>query len=300
MKTKKQISIFVGLSCAIAWSVFALIPLLHLSYGTGSSVIILAAMMFAPAASNILTRLITKEGFKNLYLKPQFKGKIKLYVASFFGPSLLLLFSGALYFLLIPTAFDPDLTQIKALLALQGPKNMGIPSFLLIAVAQIVVIGPVVNLIPTLGEELGWRGYLLPKLRLITSDRKAFIISGVIWGVWHFPAIILGHNYGTSYVLYPYLGIIAMILFCIVLGIIEGYVTIKTGNVICAAMIHSTVNAGAALPLLLAKEGYNTLLGPAITGLVGGLPFIVLALFLFWKSGTQSEKETVLTSGSAL
>ena len=79
-----------------------------------------------------------------------------------------------------------------------------------------------------------------------------------------------------------------MIVFCVVLGMIEGYISIKLQSAIPAAMIHSTVNAGAALPLYLIKGSYNTLLGPAITGLVGGLPFIILAVILFIKAGKMT------------
>ncbi|HBV86542.1 MAG TPA: hypothetical protein DEF42_07790 [Desulfosporosinus sp.] len=55
-----------------------------------------------------------------------------------------------------------------------------------------------------------------------------------------------GHNYGAEYIGYPWLGILAM--------------------------IHSTVNAGAALPIYLAGSGYNPILGPSMAGLVGGIP----------------------------
>lgn len=69
------------------------------------------------------------------------------------------------------------------------------------------------------------------------------------------------------------------------LGIIEGYATIALKSVIPTTMIHSTVNAGAALPMLLAKAGYNPLMGAlAITGLVGGIPFIIVAFILFLKA----------------
>ena len=97
----------------------------------------------------------------------------------------------------------------------------------------------------------------------------------------------MGHNYGTGYWGYPWLGILAMIVFCVVLGTIEGYISIKLQSAIPAAMIHSTVNAGAALPSIFAKSGYNPLLGPAITGLVGGLPFIVLAVILLIQAGSK-------------
>ena len=167
-------------------------------------------------------------------------------------------------------------------------KGVSAVTMLIISILQVVIIGPIINIIPTMGEELGWRGYLLPKLREFFSDRMALVITGVVWGIWHLPAIVMGHNYGTNYIGYPWLGILAMIIFCVVLGIIEGYATIKLKSAVPAAMIHSTVNAGAALPILLAKGGYNTLLGPAITGLVGGIPFIIVAV-LFVKIGHKGS-----------
>ena len=161
-------------------------------------------------------------------------------------------------------------------------------TLLLITILQVVIIGPVINIIPTLGEELGWRAYLLPKLRLLLSDRAALVVTGLIWGLWHAPVIAMGHNYGTSYAGYPWLGILMMVVFCVWLGIIEGYMTIKLNSVIPAAMIHSTVNAGAGLAILMAREGANPLLGPAITGLIGGMPFILVAVILLKKAGNQT------------
>jgi hypothetical protein len=76
-----------------------------------------------------------------------------------------------------------------------------------------------------------------------------------------------------------------MIVFCVVLGIIEGYTTIRFESVIPAAMIHSLVNAGAGFPVLLATSGYNPLLGPSITGLAGMIPFAALAVILLIKTG---------------
>jgi membrane protease YdiL (CAAX protease family) len=286
--TKKRIILFVALVMVSGWIIFLLIPFLGLTYGQGSSVVILAGAMFTPALSSILTRLITKEGFQNMYLRPNFKGHIKEYLLVFFGPTILLFLSGVVYFLIFPATFDPELTVLKASAASSG-SGLSAYSLLLIAVLQVIIIGPIVNIVPTMGEELGWRGYLLPKLREFFSDRAALVITGIVWGVWHIPVIAMGHNYGTGYIGYPWLGILAMIVFCVVLGIIEGYASIKLESAFPAAMIHSSVNAGAALPILLAKAGYNTLLGPAITGLVGGLPFAILAVLLFTKAGNQHQ-----------
>lgn len=284
---KKRLIIFIVLTIVIAWIVFLLIPICGLTYGSGFSVVILAAAMFAPALCNILTRLITKEGFSNMYLRPHFKGHMKTYLLVFFGPTVLLFLSGAVYFLIFPSAFDPELTALKGMVASGGNQGLNASTLLIVQVLTVVIVGPIVNIIPTMGEELGWRGYLLPKLRMFLSDRAALVITGAIWGFWHLPVIVMGHNYGTGYWGYPWLGILSMIVFCVVLGIIEGYISIKLQSAIPAAMIHSTVNAGAALPIYLLKGSYNALLGPAITGLVGGLPFVVLAVILFIKADSK-------------
>lgn len=293
---KKRLILFITLTIVLAWVVFLLIPLCGLTYGSGTSVIILAGAMFVPALSSIFTRLITKEGFKNMYLRPHFKGHIKQYLLVFFGPTVLLLLSGVIYFLIFPGQFDPELTVLKPSADATG---LSVSALLIIQIAQIAVIGPVINIIPTMGEELGWRGYLLPKLRELFSDRVALVISGAIWGVWHLPVIAMGHNYGTGYPGYPWLGILAMILFCVVLGTIEGYISIKLESALPAAMIHSTVNAGAGISLCMVKSGYNTLLGPAITGIVGVLPFLAVAVLLFIKAGNLSASKTNLLQQTA-
>ncbi|MDF2514596.1 MAG: putative amino terminal protease family protein, partial [Herbinix sp.] len=250
---KKRLIIFVALTIAIAWIIFMLIPICGLTYGSGLSVILLAAAMFVPALSSILTRLITKEGFKKMYLRPNFKGNIKHYLLIYFGPTVLFLLSAAFYFLIFPGQFDPDLTVLKELAASTGKPGLSASTLLITQVLQLAIIGPVINIIPTLGEELGWRGYLLPKLRMFFSDRSALVITGAIWGIWHLPVIVMGHNYGTDYPGYPWLGILAMIVFCVMLGTIEGYISIKLESVIPAAMIHSALNAGAGLPLYMIK-----------------------------------------------
>ncbi len=280
---KKRVILFVALTFVIAWIIFLLIPLRGLTYGKVTSIVIIAVAMFVPALSSILTRLITKEGFGDMYLRPHFKGNMKRYLLVYFGPAALLFLSAAVFSLISPGWFDPELTTLKNSAAHMG--GLTTNNLLLIYMVVIIIIGPLINIIPTLGEELGWRGYLLPKLRMLLSDRAALVITAIIHGAWHIPVIVMGHNYGTRYIGYPWLGILAMMVFIFWLGIIEGVVSIKLDSVVPAAMIHSATNAGAGLPMLLAKGGYNPILGPAVTGLIGGLPFMVLAVVLLMKTG---------------
>ena len=64
-----------------------------------------------------------------------------------------------------------------------------------------------------MGEELGWRGFLLPKL-LPIGQWKAILVSGLIWGFWHAPVIAQGHNFPR----HPYWGILVMMFACMLLG----------------------------------------------------------------------------------
>ncbi|MGE5678623.1 MAG: hypothetical protein ACM3ZR_11265, partial [Pseudomonadota bacterium] len=132
MAAKKRLIIFIVLTIVIAWIVFLLIPILGLTYETGLSVVILAAAMFVPALSSILTRIITKEGFGNMYLRPHFKGHIKDYLLVYFGPTVLLFLGGVVYFLIFPGSFDPELTALKGLIAASGKHGLNASSLLLV------------------------------------------------------------------------------------------------------------------------------------------------------------------------
>lgn len=63
----------------------------------------------------------------------------------------------------------------------------------------VLVYGPVINLFFAIGEEIGWRGFLYPALRQRMSTLPACLLVGAIWGLWHTPINLMGHNYGTSY-----------------------------------------------------------------------------------------------------
>lgn len=280
--TKKRVYLFIILVIGLGYFTFSLIPILGLTYGEPSSIIILTVGMFTPTISSLLVRLITNEGFEQLYLKPNLRKNLKFYVGIYFIPTLLVLLSGLLFFLIFPENFDSEFTFLKA-----SAPNQNVMTLLILSIAQIIVVGPIINIIPTLGEEIGWRAYLLPKLQELVGKQKAIVISALVWGLWHAPVIIMGHNYPKGYFGYPYLGILVMVLFCLMLSVLESYTFFKTESVIGAAMIHSTINASAALPIIVSKGSINPLLGPAITGLFGAIPFIIVAIILFVRIGKK-------------
>ena len=288
----KQIGIFLLITFVLTYGteIFGIMPL---AGGTEEQEAMVAqsmisSVMFLPAIGALLTRLITKERItaRTLMLNIELKKDLKYYGLMWFGFALLILFGAALYFLIFPNQFDANLGYMQAVADAQGLEatQTDLQQAVLMQIVVGVLLAPFVNLINCFGEEWGWRGFLLPKLLKQFKVVPALILNGLIWGLWHAPLTIMGHNYGIGYPGYPVTGILAMCLFCIVTGIILSYVTIKTKSCIPAIMGHGTLNGFASAGILFSslEHPYNVFLGPAPTGLIGGLGFIALAGFLLY------------------
>lgn len=273
----KSIVLFCVLAFAPVWLVSLVLLARGMSAGGVGLTLLFAGFMFMPALSSILTRLICREGFQDMYLRPRFRGNFGRYALSWLLPIGLTLLGAALFFLLYPQWFDPSLSMLRA----QGITDEAMP-LMLVTNGILMLFGPVLNLIPALGEELGWRGYLLPKLAMRMGRRKATLLSGVIWGLWHAPMIALGHNFGFGYAGYPWTGILLMTLFCVLFGSFLSWLTFKSGSAILAALAHGGLNAVASIGILFALPAYNALLGPAPVGLIGGIPVLLSGILFFF------------------
>lgn len=246
--------------------------------------LVLAVSMFFPALSVLLTRLITKEGFKNSMLVPKTgRRSIPYFLMGWFGPTVLTIIGAIVYFVIFPNSFDPGMGAISAILAAQGLEATEalVTMTMVSQIAMGILLSPLLNALPCFGEEWGWRGYLLPKLQNDLKLMPTLLLSGVIWGLWHLPATILGHNYGTGYPGYPVTGILAMCAFCVVMGILFSYLTIRTGSCLPAVLAHGSLNGFASAGILFTDgTNINPFIGPVPTGIIGGSAFIVCAILI--------------------
>lgn len=137
-----------------------------------------------------------------------------------------------------------------------------------------LLAGCTINAVAAFGEEYGWRNYMVDALRG-KGFWKAALVIGLVWGIWHAPLILMGHNYPQ----HPVLGVGMMCIFCVLLGIIELYFVLKTGSVIPAALIHGVVNAIAGTTLFLVQGGNDLTVG--MSG-VSGFIAIALVIFFIW------------------
>lgn len=252
---------------------------------SGAAVMLaVGAGMFFPAIGVVITRLLTGEGFKNLWFKPMsFKRTWLYYVIGWLGPILLVAVGALVYFLLFPNDFDPSMASFVDTMAIQLQSvGQSVPTdseLRQIALMQLglVFVAPLLNVFTCFGEEWGWRGYLLPHLMERHSVSFSVITSGIIWGLWHAPITVLGHNYGLGYPGWPVTGILAMVCFCVVIGCFFSWMTLRAQSCLPAVLAHGALNGCANAPLMFAAAP-NPFVGPAPTGIVGGVGFIMAAI----------------------
>ncbi len=199
--------------------------------------------MMIPAAAHLITRLVTNEGFGGTYLGVHFKRRAGYWAASVIIPLLegiaALILLWALF--LKGTAFGDAYPNINM---------QSVGAYLLQLSFSIIIF------FPAFGEEWGWRGYMMPKLFELMPRPAAIVVGGVIWGLWHAPLTVAGHNFGVDYPGYPFAGIGLMCLFCVLMNCILTLVTEKTGSIYPAAfmhMIHNNMNTAALLSLFASE-----------------------------------------------
>ncbi|SET65957.1 CAAX protease self-immunity [Natronincola peptidivorans] len=140
--------------------------------------------------------------------------------------------------------------------------------FILMMIIQSLAAGLTINAVAAFGEELGWRGYLYKALESWGFWRMSLFI-GFIWGIWHGPVIMQGHNYPS----HPIAGVFMMTAFCILISPLFTFIRFKTGSVIAASFSHGVINAIAAVSIMYILGGNEI-----INGIMGVSGFIVLAI----------------------
>jgi len=289
---KRRVFIFLGFAFGIAWLTALAIALtggLVASPKVAGSltlalILMAVPMMGAPAIAHVLTRLVTREGWRDMWLRPNFRRGWRYWALAWILPALLTVLGGALYFLFMPSDFDPQLGVIQRMLAGSPTEKVLSPwAVMAIQTLQAILIAPLINSLFTFGEEFGWRAYLMPKL-MVLGSRKAMLISGVIWGVWHWPVIFMGYEYAFNYPGSPWAG---PLLFCWItlgFGTLLSWLAWRGKSVWPAVIGHAAINGIAGLSALALNGQPNMLIGPTPVGVIGSIGFSILAVILLFRS----------------
>lgn len=141
-------------------------------------------------------------------------------------------------------------------------------------------LNTLVSAVPAFGEELGWRGFLQSALSPLGFWRMS-LLSGVLWGLWHAPVILLGYNFERP----DLLGVLAMVVFCVLVGTLLHWLRAICHNVWVAAVAHGAVNTVSGVTLLFLPEGadvlWTTVLGAPGWIVLGALIAVMASFGLF-------------------
>ncbi|MCF8277575.1 MAG: CPBP family intramembrane metalloprotease [Flavobacteriales bacterium] len=158
--------------------------------------------------------------------------------------------------------------------------------FMLILFATGIVAAFTVNLPFMFGEELGWRGLLLKETQQL-GFLKSNLLIGLLWGLWHAPIILMGHNYPE----YPVIGVGLMVVFTTVLAFPFAYTRFKTDSLLGPCVMHGMINGTAATLLYFTWGGHSLVTG--ITGVAGfiAISIIVIGIFAFDKAFVRNYRD---------
>ena len=161
----------------------------------------LVATMLCPLLAVLLVQKVFLRQPTGIGWKVQ--GKRRYWLAAWFGPAVFTVLAAVLYFAVFPHRLDLSGSWLAA--AYGGEmdaqtlrRELGVSnlSYMLETGLFAVTLAPVINMFAALGEEVGWRGYMMPHLKEQLGLLNGRLLGGVIWGVWHWPLMLLvGYEY---------------------------------------------------------------------------------------------------------
>ncbi len=301
----KKVLQFILLTFLISWSVALVAYLLHVTYGSILfTVIIAVGFMPGPAyATLILQKLVYRDslkpyGFtlKNISVRWLFITTVGftwfIVVGTFVVIGLLGNVIGIAPFGRIDfteAAFIHQVTLFTRGAFGDVPPHLPIPpvAIFLLSVVQGTIAGFTVSLPFTFGEELGWRGLLLRETQKAGLLRSNLFI-GLVWGLWHAPIILQGHNYPG----HPVAGIFVMTLFTMAMSFPMAYCRFKSRTILGPSAFHGMFNPLGVLTALFVA-GANPLVG-FVAGVAGIVVMLLLTVGIcFFDRGFVRDYQTL-------
>lgn len=286
--TTKQRILYLSLVLGTCYLLFGAALLIKNDIGHSVYGILQKGFTAFPVLAALITRKITKDKSPwRFSLKVWKRPWLWLFCA--FVPGILIALGAGLYFMIFPEAFSGSF-HYGGLFALAGAEADGVMQldspvqFWIVTIAISAAFIPIQLL--ELGEEIGWREYLLPKQIERYGLRRAVLVNGLLWGIAHMPLIYFGFNYSLDNPGAPWSNMVMMLLVCMTLGIILSYVMVISGNVMYPAIVHGVVNVIGEVAVYLSVTEKSGLLGPNPTGLIGMSGLILCAAMMFCKIST--------------
>lgn len=166
---------------------------------------------------------------------------------------------GTIALIVIYALIGGDLTPLQSLSTwlLELGKNSG-----------VLILTLLLGLVVLIGEEFGWRGYALPKLRANHTDLISSIAVGIMWGFWHLP------NLWPFNPKHDALDLLFFMADIITISILYTWLYIHSGeSILLVSVFHSAYDVmvfygSATLPFLRFSQGYELIVLLIMAGLI--------------------------------
>lgn len=242
MSVTTKAIVFLAIAFAISWTI-----VLGGHFAGFKSTIgampILVAMMTGPSISALICAFVFEKGARVRALGLRFKPNLWWLLAWLTPMAIAAVSVAAGIVLNDQSLIDLDAAIVSAAAeqsAADAERLRQIPNIGLIYLAAGATIGALINtFMLTFTEELGWRGYLHFLWRP-SGFWRASIATGLVWGVWHLPAVLF---YDLNYPDHPYLGAGLFVLWCVLLSPIMALIRDRSRSVWAAGLFHGTLNA---------------------------------------------------------
>ena len=274
-ETFKKVLVFLLITTVISSGIFV-----WMFMGARDSIAAVLPMMMTPGISAVVTALIFRDKISRFGWKP---GKARFLLYAYFLPLIVSLIGYGLVWISKYSAFTPEQVQNYRWAEIIG---FNLPAPFIAGFLSKMILASLLAIIPVLGEEVGWSGYLVPNLRKVFSVPLTSVIVGVYWSVWHYPAII-GGFYGWGTPLW-----VALPGFTLVLtgaSFIRTVLVDRSGSLWTGVLLHTGHNVilmGIFLEMTVDTKGIVNYL-VSETGVFLGLVYILVAL-VFWRILTRS------------
>jgi uncharacterized protein len=283
-KSNKKITTFLGITLGISCLFyFFIISAGTLEAGGGLYVLLL---MWTPGVAGILTQLIFEHSLKGMGWKP---GKFNYLALAYVIPLLYCLVVYGLTWITGLGSFPSP--EFMENLSLSYPKLSGTSGILIFA-SIAGTLGVILSMVSALGEEIGWRGVLVPELAKVMPYTRVSLVSGGIWALWHMPLIFFA-DYKLPGVPVWY-GAVMFVIMVVGISFILTWLRLKSGSLWTAALLHASHNLFVQ-SIFTPLTAQNAITPYIIDEFGCGLTIaIAIVAFLFWRKRNNLPQQAKL------
>jgi membrane protease YdiL (CAAX protease family) len=270
---------YVVLTAGLSSILWSLMMARHTLRVGGSAGVL--ALMWCPAIAGFITRLLFQRTLRGVGWR---LGAARYEWAGYWIP---IAYASAVYVPLWIGGYA-DFSKLPAKIMSIDLSGLPTPVAFLGYLLVLTTVGLLFDSFAALGEELGWRGFLVPELAKVTSFGRLGALSGIIWATWHIPLILAADYHGANP---PWYSTICFVVMVVAMGYVIAWLRLRSGSVWPAMLLHASHNLFVQAlfdPLTRSTPFTNYYIGEFGAGLA--IAVVVVALMIWRRRGELREQ----------